>query len=78
MDALRNMKFLFCIYWSDEVTREILMKFYEALAGFSYGFFRSRLQGSQCHPPPQGGTGFGEMDDISLPHGWSCTEQAGG
>ena len=26
---------------------------------------RSRLEGSQCHPPPQGGTGCGEMDDIS-------------
>ena len=26
---------------------------------------RSRLEGSQCLPPPQGGTGCGEMDDIS-------------
>ena len=26
---------------------------------------RPRLEGSQCHPPPQGGTGCGEMDDIS-------------
>ena len=26
---------------------------------------RSRLEGSQCHPPPQGGTGCGKMDDIS-------------
>ena len=24
-----------------------------------------RLEGSQCHPPPQGGTGCGNMDDIS-------------
>ena len=26
---------------------------------------RSRLEGSQCHPPAQGGTGCGKMDDIS-------------
>ena len=37
--------------------------------------FWSRLEGAQCHPPPQGGTGCGEMDVISLPHGWFCTEQ---
>ena len=37
--------------------------------------FWSRLKGAQCHPPPQGGTGCDEMDVISLPHGWFCTEQ---
>ena len=30
---------------------------------------RSRLEGSQCHPPLQGGTGCCKMDDISLPLG---------
>ena len=29
---------------------------------------RSRLEGSQCHPPPRGGTGCGKMDDISPSH----------
>ena len=28
---------------------------------------RSRLVGSQCHIPPQEGTGSGKMDDTSLP-----------
>ena len=27
---------------------------------------RSWLEGSQCHPPPQGATGYGKRDDISL------------
>ena len=28
---------------------------------------RPRLEGSQCHPPPQGGTGYVEIDDIPPP-----------
>ena len=36
---------------------------------------RIPLKGSQCHPPLQGGTCCGEMDDISLPRGWSCIDQ---
>ena len=30
-----------------------------------FSFFL-RLEGSQCHAPPQGETGYGKMDDISL------------
>ena len=26
--------------------------------------------GEQCHRPPQGGTGYGEMDEVSLLHGY--------
>ena len=29
-------------------------------------FIFLRLEGSQCHAPPQGETGYGKMDDISL------------
>ena len=36
---------------------------------------RSWLKGSQCDSPPQGGTGCGEINDITLPYGWSCIEQ---
>ena len=50
----------------------VLRESSENEAHFGHGW-----RGSQCHPPPQGGTGCSEMDDISLPHGWSCTEQEG-
>ena len=28
---------------------------------------RSLLEGYQCHPPPRGGTGSGEIDDMTPP-----------
>ena len=33
---------------------------------YGFHFLRSWLEGSHCPPPPQCGTGYGEMDDIPL------------